>query len=49
MKDLARLKGKGIESNVQLSPHNRENMVKKFKKGSTVTCSKCHKEDIVPL
>ena len=44
MKDLARLKGKGIESNVQPSQDNRENIVKKLEKGSTVTCSKCHKE-----
>ena len=42
MMDLARLKGKGIESNFQPSQDNREDMVKKFKKGSTVTCSKCH-------
>jgi hypothetical protein len=42
MKDLARLKGKSIESNVQLSQDNREDMVKKLEKGSTVTCSKCH-------
>ena len=44
MKDLARLKDKSIESNVQPSQDNREDMVKKLKKGSTVTCSKCHKE-----
>ena len=44
MKDLYRLKGKGIESNVQPSHDNREDMVKKLKKGFTVTCSKCHKE-----
>src|SRR6185437_6825829 len=44
MKDLYRLKGKGIESNVQPSQDNREDMVKKIEKGSTVTCSKCHKE-----
>ena len=44
MKDLAILKGKSIESNVQSSQDNRENMVKKLEKGSTVTCSKCHKE-----
>ena len=44
MKDLYRLKGKGIESNVQPSQDNREDMVKKLKKESTVTCSKCHKE-----
>src|SRR6185312_3423524 len=44
MKDLHRLKGKSIESNVQPSQDNRENMVKKLEKGSTVTCSKCHKE-----
>ena len=39
MKDLARLKGKSI---VQPSQDNREDMVKKLEKGSTVTCSKCH-------
>ena len=39
MKELARLKGKSI---VQLSQDNREDMVKKLEKGSTVTCSKCH-------
>ena len=44
MKDLYRLKAKGIESNVQPSQDNRENMVKKLEKGSIVTCSKCHKE-----
>ena len=44
MKDLYRLKGKGIERNVQPSQDNRENMVKKLEKRSTVTCSKCHKE-----
>ena len=44
MKDLARLKGKGIESNVQPSQDNRDDMVKKFEKGSTVTCSKCHQK-----
>ena len=44
MKDLYRLKGKGIKSNVQPSQNNREDMVKKLEKGSTVTCSKCHKE-----
>ena len=43
MKDLYRLKGKGIESNVQPSQYNREDMVKKLEKGFTVTCSKCHK------
>jgi len=42
MKDLARLKGKSIESNVQPSQDNREDMVKKLEKGSTVTCSKYH-------
>ena len=42
MKDLARLKGKGIESNVQPSQDNHEDMVKKLEKGSIVTCSKCH-------
>ena len=41
MKDLARLKGKNI---IQSSQDNREDMVKKLEKGSTVTCSKCHKE-----
>ena len=45
MKDLARLKCKSIKSNVQPSQDNREDMVKKLEKGSTVTCSKCHKED----
>ena len=45
MKDLTRLKGKGIESNVQPSQNNREDMVKKLEKGSTVTCFKCHQED----
>ena len=44
MKDLYRLKGKSIESNVQPFQDNREDMVKKLEKGSTVTCSKCHKE-----
>ena len=44
MKDLYRLKGKSIESNVQPSQDNHEDMVKKLEKGSTVTCSKCHKE-----
>ena len=43
MKDLARLKGKGIESNVQPSQDNHDNMVKKLEKRSTVTCSRCHK------
>ena len=43
MKDLARLKGKSIERNVQPFQDNREDM-KKLEKGSTVTCSKCHKE-----
>ena len=42
MKDLYRLKGKNIESNVQPSQDNREDMVKKLEKWSTVTCSKCH-------
>ena len=42
MKDLYRLKGKGIESNVQPSQDNHEDMVKKLEKGSIVTCSKCH-------
>ena len=40
--DLARLKGKGIESNVQSFQDNHEDMVKKLEKGSTVTCSKYH-------
>ena len=44
MKDLYRLKGKGIESNVQPSQDNREDMVKKLEKESTVTCFKCHQE-----
>ena len=44
MKDLYRLKDKGIESNVQPSQDNHEDMVKKLEKGSTVTCSKCHKK-----
>ena len=44
MKDLARLKCKSIEINVQPSQDNREDMVKKLEKGSTVTCSKCHKK-----
>ena len=44
MKNLYRLKGKGIERNVQPSQDNREDMVKKLEKGSTVTCLKCHKE-----
>ena len=44
MKDLYRLKGKGRESNVQPSQDNREDMVKKLEKESTVACSKCHKE-----
>ena len=44
MKDLAKLKSKSIESNVQPSQDNREYMVKKLEKGSTVTCSKCHQE-----
>ena len=42
MKDLYRLKGKGIENNVQPSQDNHEDMVKKLEKESTVTCSKCH-------
>ena len=42
MKDLARLKDKDI---VQPSQDNREDMVKKSEKGSTVTCFKCHQED----
>ena len=44
MKDLARLKGKGIESIVQPSQDNRDDMVKKLEKGSTVTCFKCHQK-----
>ena len=44
MKDLARLKGKSIESNVQPSQNNREYLVKKLEKGATMTCSKCHQE-----
>ena len=44
MKDLARLKGKSMESNVQPSQDNREDMVKKLEKRYTVTCSKCHKK-----
>jgi hypothetical protein len=44
LKDLYRLKGKDMESNVQPSQDNHENMVKKLEKGSIVTCSKCHKE-----
>ena len=48
MKDLAILKGKSIESNVQPSQDNREDMVKKLEKGSTVTCSKCHKSNKCP-
>ena len=36
MNDLYRLKGKGMESNVQPSQDNREDMVKKLEKGSTV-------------
>ena len=49
MKDLARLKGKSI---IQPSQDNREDMVKKFEKGSTVTCFKClqkgHKSNKCP-
>ena len=41
MRDLARLKGKSI---VQPSQDNREDMVKKLEKGSTVTCFKCYQE-----
>jgi hypothetical protein len=41
MKDLARLKGKSI---VQSSQDNREDMVKKLEKESTVTCFKCLQE-----
>ena len=48
MKDLYRLKGKSIESNVQLSQDNREDMVKKLEKGSTLTSSKCHKSNKCP-
>ena len=44
MKDLARLKEKNIESNVQPSQDNRDDMVKKLEKESTVTCFKCHQE-----
>ena len=44
MKDLYRLKGKSIKSNVQPSQDKHKDMVKKIEKGSTVTCSKCHKE-----
>ena len=44
MKDLARLKEKGIESHVQHSQDNCDDMVKKLEKGSTVTCFKCHQE-----
>jgi len=44
MKDLYWLNDKSIESNVQSSQDNCEDMVKKFEKGSTVACSKCHKE-----
>jgi hypothetical protein len=40
MKDLYRLKGKSIESNVQPSQNKREDMVKKLEKGSIVTCLK---------
>ena len=48
MKDLYRLKGKDIERNVQPSQDNRENMAKKFEKGSTMTSSKCHKSKKCP-
>ena len=48
MKDLYRLKSKDIESNVQPSQHNREDIVKKLEKESTVTCSKCHKKATSP-
>ena len=41
MKNLARLKGKGI---VQPSQDKCEDMVKKLEKESTVTCFKCHQE-----
>ena len=44
MKDFYKLKGKGIESNVQHFQDNCEHIVKKLEKGSTVTCSKCHKQ-----
>ena len=37
-------KGKGIESNIQPSQDNREDMVKNIEKGSTMTCSKCNKK-----
>ena len=36
-KDLYRLKGKGIESNVQPYQDNHEDMMKKLEKGSTVS------------
>jgi len=36
------MKGKSIESNVQPSQDNRDDMVEMLEKGSTVTCSKCH-------
>ena len=48
MKDLYRLKGKDIESNVQPSQDNREGMVKKLEKRSTVTYSKCHMSNKCP-
>ena len=44
MRDLARLKSKSIESNVQSSQDNREDMVKKLEKRSTMTSFKCHQE-----
>ena len=44
MKDLYRLKGKSIESNVQPSQDNPVTDMKKLEKGETVTCFKCHKE-----
>ena len=44
MRDLYRLKGKSIESNIQPFQDNREDTVKKLEKGFTVTCFKCHKE-----
>jgi len=48
MRDLARLKGESIESNVQPSQYNHEDMAKKLEKGSTVKCFKCHKKATSP-
>ena len=48
MRDVARLKGESIESNVQPSQYNHEDMVKKLEKGSTVKCFKCHKKATSP-